>query len=61
MRKGANVSFKERLLGGLWGALVGDALGVPVEFKNRAAVQAEPVKDMRGFAHASSTSRHMVG
>src|SRR5262249_45175071 len=33
----------------LWGSLVGDALGVPVEFKDRAAVQRDPVKDMRGY------------
>src|SRR5882757_2593078 len=39
----------ERILGGLWGSLVGDALGVPVEFKDRATVQANPVTDMRGF------------
>ena len=39
----------ERILGGLWGSLVGDALGVPVEFKDRVTVQADPVKDMLGF------------
>ena len=43
------ISTKDRLLGGLWGSLVGDALGVPVEFKDRATVQADPVKDMRGY------------
>ena len=43
------VSKRDRILGGLWGSLVGDALGVPVEFKDRATVQADPVKDMRGF------------
>jgi ADP-ribosyl-[dinitrogen reductase] hydrolase len=43
------ISKRERILGGLWGSLVGDALGVPVEFKDRATVQADPVKDMRGF------------
>jgi ADP-ribosylglycohydrolase len=42
------VSRKERVLGGLWGALVGDALGVPVEFKNRAELQSNPVDGMRG-------------
>lgn len=42
-------SKRERILGGLWGSIIGDALGVPVEFKDRAAVQADPVKDMRGF------------
>jgi ADP-ribosyl-[dinitrogen reductase] hydrolase len=40
---------RERILGALWGSLVGDALGVPVEFKDRATVQREPIKDMRGF------------
>ncbi len=40
---------QERILGGLWGALVGDALGVPVEFRNRAEVQQNPVVDMREF------------
>lgn len=45
----APLSKGERILGGLWGSLVGDALGVPVEFKDRAAVQADPVKGMRGF------------
>lgn len=43
-----NLSKRDRILGGLWGSLVGDALGVPVEFKDRASVQADPVKDMRG-------------
>jgi ADP-ribosyl-[dinitrogen reductase] hydrolase len=43
------LSNRDRILGGLWGSLVGDALGVPVEFKDRATVQADPVKDMRGF------------
>jgi ADP-ribosylglycohydrolase len=43
------VSNQERVLGGLWGSLVGDALGVPVEFRPRAEVQNNPVTDMRGF------------
>ncbi len=43
------ISSKDRILGGLWGSLVGDALGVPVEFKDRATVQLDPVKDMREF------------
>ena len=36
MNTSADIPAKERQLGGLWGALVGDALGVPVEFKDRA-------------------------
>ena len=43
------ISQKERILGGLWGSLVGDALGVPVEFKDRMTVQLDPVTDMREF------------
>ncbi|HEX5219968.1 MAG TPA: ADP-ribosylglycohydrolase family protein [Verrucomicrobiae bacterium] len=43
------ISRRDRILGGLWGSLVGDALGVPVEFKDRATVQADPVRDMIGF------------
>ncbi|MCH2518189.1 MAG: ADP-ribosylglycohydrolase family protein [Dehalococcoidia bacterium] len=39
---------RERILGGLWGAVVGDALGVPVEFQSRNALLAHPVIDMRG-------------
>lgn len=49
MNSTATISKRERILGGLWGSLVGDALGVPVEFKDRATVQADPVRDMRGF------------
>ncbi len=41
--------LRERILGGLWGAVVGDALGVPVEFLSREEVRANPVTDMRGF------------
>ncbi|MBI5818170.1 MAG: ADP-ribosylglycohydrolase family protein [Verrucomicrobia bacterium] len=44
-----SISHRERILGGLWGSLVGDALGVPVEFKDRATVQADLVTGMRGF------------
>lgn len=43
------LAAKDRILGGLWGSLVGDALGVPVEFMDRASVQINPVKSMRGF------------
>ena len=49
MNSPAALTKRERILGGLWGSLVGDALGVPVEFKDRATVQADPVKEMRGF------------
>jgi len=39
----------ERVSGGLLGAITGDALGVPVEFKDRAVLQEDPVKGMRGY------------
>ena len=39
----------ERILGGLWGILIGDALGVPVEFMSRAELQSNPVVGMREF------------
>jgi ADP-ribosyl-[dinitrogen reductase] hydrolase len=48
MNPTAAISRKHRILGGLWGAVVGDALGVPVEFKTRVEIQANPVTDMRG-------------
>ena len=43
------ITHNERELGALWGALVGDALGVPVEFRSRREVQANPVTGMRAF------------
>ena len=45
---GSGPTPQDRILGGLWGAVVGDALGVPVEFRSRAAVQSDPVTDLRG-------------
>jgi len=43
-----NPSRRERILGGLWGSLVGDALGVPVEFLSREDVRLNPITGMRG-------------
>ena len=42
-----DLSVKEGMLGGLWGAVVGDALGVPVEFRSRERLRQDPVHDMR--------------
>ncbi|PTY02345.1 hypothetical protein DB346_09555 [Verrucomicrobia bacterium LW23] len=39
----------ERAFAGLWGSVIGDALGVPVEFQSRARLDADPVTDMRSF------------
>jgi ADP-ribosylglycohydrolase len=44
-----SVALKSRVLGGLWGAVVGDALGVPVEFKSRQTIRNNPVDDLRAF------------
>ena len=45
----SETSKKQRILGGLWGAIVGDALGVPVEFTAREERRRDPVTDMRGY------------
>jgi ADP-ribosyl-[dinitrogen reductase] hydrolase len=37
------------ILGGLYGSLIGDALGVPVEFKPRVDRMHDPVTDMRDY------------
>lgn len=39
---------QERIVGALWGAIVGDALGVPVEFTDREERRRDPVVSMRG-------------
>lgn len=47
---------RRRVLGGLWGALVGDALGVPVEGVSRQRLLSDPVRDMLGYgAHNQPT------
>lgn len=45
--KGINYSAKIKSV--LFGVAVGDALGVPVEFKNRQTIQKNPVTDMIGY------------
>jgi ADP-ribosylglycohydrolase/O-acetyl-ADP-ribose deacetylase (regulator of RNase III) len=44
----AEVTLHSRLRGCLLGAVVGDALGVPVEFTSREARSADPVTGVRG-------------
>ncbi|HEY3322356.1 MAG TPA: ADP-ribosylglycohydrolase family protein [Planctomycetota bacterium] len=41
-------SFRDRIVGGVLGLAVGDALGVPVEFRSRDDLVREPVHDMSG-------------
>ncbi len=43
------MTAQERMLGALWGSVTGDALGVPVEFKARDEIRANPVIGMRGY------------
>jgi len=45
----ATLNVESRLLGGLWGAIIGDALGVPVEFVSREEVRRNPITGMRGY------------
>jgi len=45
----STLTLRERMLGGLWGAVTGDALGVPVEFQDRASLRRNPVTGMRAF------------
>ena len=39
----------EQVKSGFFGAAIGDALGVPVEFSSRALLTRDPVQDMRGY------------
>ena len=43
------MTIHDRVLGGIWGTIVGDALGVPVEFTSRDERRRDPVTDMRGY------------
>ena len=45
----AILNLESRLLGGPWGAIIGDALGVPVEFVSRENVRKNPITGMRGY------------
>ncbi len=41
--------FESKVTGGLLGAIVGDALGVPVEFSERISRRKDPVQEMRAY------------
>jgi len=43
------ISPTSRVLGGLWGAIVGDALGLPVQFLSRQDVLKKKVTGMTGY------------
>lgn len=44
----AGPTLRERMIGAMVGLVVGDALGVPVEFHRREALAREPLRDMIG-------------
>ena len=41
--------MKEKIYNTIYGAIIGDALGVPVEFKTRDELKENPVTDMREY------------
>jgi ADP-ribosyl-[dinitrogen reductase] hydrolase len=41
--------MKNRIMGGILGVLVGDALGLPVQFLSRGEIQDNPITEMRGY------------
>jgi ADP-ribosyl-[dinitrogen reductase] hydrolase len=43
------MDFSAHIKAALFGVAVGDALGVPVEFKSRATIRQNPVRDMIGY------------
>lgn len=43
---------------GIIGLIIGDALGVPVEFTSREALKEDPVTDMRGYGTYNMPQEH---
>lgn len=41
--------MREKIYNTIYGAIMGDALGVPVEFKTRDELKENPVTDMCGY------------
>ena len=44
-----NINRREKIKSGILGLVVGDALGVPVEFMRRETIKKNPVTDMTGY------------
>lgn len=44
-----NMRRKEKISGGILGVVVGDALGLPVQFLSREEVRQNPIKGMTGY------------
>jgi len=47
MKSAPLTSQRDRILGGLWGSLAGNALGLPVEFQSRAERMFTPPSGQR--------------
>ena len=41
--------MKDKICNAIYGTFIGEALGVPVEFKTREELKTAPVTDMRGY------------
>lgn len=54
----SNIDRKSLYLDGMMGLVVGDALGVPVEFSSREEREQDPVKEMRGYGHTRLLKAH---
>ena len=54
-------NLKDKILGGIFGLCVADALGVPVEFKSRESLKQNPVTDMRGYGTYYEHDALLVG
>lgn len=48
-KKERNITKEDRIKGSLYGFIVGDALGVPVEFSDRGALTSKPIKTMEEY------------
>jgi ADP-ribosyl-[dinitrogen reductase] hydrolase len=49
VRRRGHITPADRLMGGMIGLLLGDALGVPVEFSSRADRDRDPVRGLRSY------------
>ncbi len=47
--KKLSITLRNRVHGGVFGACIGDALGVPVEFLSREELRRDPVRDYRAY------------
>ena len=44
-----DIALKDRIRGAFWGAICGDALGIPVATMQREELLQNPIHEMRGF------------